>query len=608
MEVHDNEAESQGDSQEPGGNSTGPGLSKKASSLLESLLAAARDETNKNFRPPSREASQAKVTTRGKNSGKARDQQQAQRSEARGSSGSQVTSRRASQTQRHTSGSTRRGNRGLFRVSKIVFLPYGVDGTGELPDYWAKTPRKTRIQELQQFGLAVLGGEAEGEQLWLDERWSVTELCTFLKEMFPPLFRYLAAEDPVLAGLSSNAKTVLDPDYRLPYVLLVSEAKKLAVVPGNRNPDGALCRFNKGRDSAGWRESNIFLAARRSISPTVYTKWSPAFKTSSSRFTLPLKTATPESPQIHNNSLIQSSPAASGCPLSDDNDQISDNAVNLRASKPPAKVQYHSQTALSHRKASGSRTESRKPSERKGKGKALATILEDSPSRTPSLRALSKRKRMENLFDSDLDQDDSTDEDIERGFSTLPTSSDGGFGADPSDRPSPSKRRRIVLSPEPAAALHIPGNQRHSRSVTPPAAAASSPSPTTIQSPASAVFTSEHGLVAGSSRAVNMPDLLVDIIDLTGGESDGTADTIRAVPSASGASGASSGTTVDGLSTGNVSALPQFGTPHRTASEQRGTHSDDDVPVGIMSSPAATRTNTYNPWDVGRKPKFCLDF
>ena len=112
------------------------------------------------------------------------------------------------------------------------------------------------MQELQQYKLATLtmGNEQE---IIINSTWEPYQLNDFLRTKFPLLFEYFALSNPSI--LSFNADT--DASYTLPYLLLVQEKRRLSVVPlsGNlTNPNGALCRYNKGRESASWRESSIW--------------------------------------------------------------------------------------------------------------------------------------------------------------------------------------------------------------------------------------------------------------------------------------------------------------------------------------------------------------
>ena len=91
--------------------------------------------------------------------------------------------------------------------------------------------------------------------IMIDSRWTAYQLNGFLRTKFPTLFQYFAAQDPSILDFNATS----DPAYELPYALLVAEDGVLSVVPNCTNPDGARCRFNKGRESAGWKESAIYL-------------------------------------------------------------------------------------------------------------------------------------------------------------------------------------------------------------------------------------------------------------------------------------------------------------------------------------------------------------
>ena len=119
-----------------------------------------------------------------------------------------------------------------------------------------KAPGRKTLQELQQYGLAVITmTPGVDPPIMVDSRWMPSQLNGFFRTKFPTLFQYFASIDPSILGFTTDS----DPSYELPYVLLVAEDGILSVVPNCTNPDGARCRFNKGRDSAGWKESAIYL-------------------------------------------------------------------------------------------------------------------------------------------------------------------------------------------------------------------------------------------------------------------------------------------------------------------------------------------------------------
>ncbi|OJT04887.1 hypothetical protein TRAPUB_4359 [Trametes pubescens] len=404
-------------------------VSHKASKILTVLMKQARDETNKNFRPPP-DASSAGGGRKSNASGRGKASNTKGQDRHRESPASELHSPHKTTTKKQaTEPSSRRANR--FRVSKMVFLPYGLDyHTGELPEPWEKTPRKKKIQELQQFGLAVLDGGSDDDQIWLDANWTAFELFCFLKDKFPALFDYLSDHDPDLANFDATSSK---SSYRLPYALLVSEDKKLAVVPGNRNPDGALCRFNKGRDSAGWRESNIYLVTRDAISPSEYTHWINLSQPPTSRVNSPSP-----SEHSHTTSLPPSEPEYSDAAHESDLDP--EEVSWRKTSKAPIKV--YSRRHLRSVTAPASAGSASCPSaDRKGKGKAALTTINEEPD-------LPSRKRAYSEFACDLGEleDDSTDREIELGFdfNTWRSSEPPEVNR---DEAGPPKRRRRVISP-----------------------------------------------------------------------------------------------------------------------------------------------------------------
>lgn len=105
------------------------------------------------------------------------------------------------------------------------------------------------------YGLGVRS-LSDTELLTFDKSWDAARMNSFLQQQLPKLFEYLAIRNPWIHTATTNKDL-----QTLPYVLLAHSGKNLipAVSPSGANPTGLDYFENSGRDSAAFKNRQLFI-------------------------------------------------------------------------------------------------------------------------------------------------------------------------------------------------------------------------------------------------------------------------------------------------------------------------------------------------------------
>lgn len=121
--------------------------------------------------------------------------------------------------------------------------------------------KSTPIPSLNEIQTAVFYGlgarsPSDTELLTFDKSWDTAQMNIFLRQHLPKLFEHLATQNPWIRTATTNKDLKT-----LPYVLLARSGKYLvpAVIPSGANPTGLDYFENSGRDSASFKQRQLFI-------------------------------------------------------------------------------------------------------------------------------------------------------------------------------------------------------------------------------------------------------------------------------------------------------------------------------------------------------------
>ncbi|KAF7987118.1 hypothetical protein HWV62_319 [Athelia sp. TMB] len=120
-------------------------------------------------------------------------------------------------------------------------------------------PAQTILANIEMHGCAIIRDSSKSpqEDLAVDSKWTVNQTDQFLRKVFPHVFDHL--DTLSTAGPSGKMKQ----GSKCGWVLCCREKGKLNPVPGLQNPDGSDLARYKGHESAGLRQSHIYIGELR---------------------------------------------------------------------------------------------------------------------------------------------------------------------------------------------------------------------------------------------------------------------------------------------------------------------------------------------------------
>lgn len=115
-----------------------------------------------------------------------------------------------------------------------------------------RIPETPQLLQLVDHGLAKMGTELS---FMLSS--SPARILVWIRELLPRLFQYLSIENPWVLDITDDDDEELAT--HKPILLLLSPRRGKLTVATPNHPDGTSCHQCKGRDSAGWKESAVWL-------------------------------------------------------------------------------------------------------------------------------------------------------------------------------------------------------------------------------------------------------------------------------------------------------------------------------------------------------------